>query len=177
MKFVVLIVLFAFGAQSFENPAESGLAADTTLVNPFKAVGNFTLGVAQGLQSKLTPLSACYNNTAKLHPAFEAVSQMVVKCAFFNFTACNDVPAVLTLFNTQFETVSNSCKLPILIEKIEALSDPQTFSEIMVRYFTHKSAISTDLDQMTNAFKNKQYIIAGQNFGAIVRMMLSFTVS
>ncbi|CAG9312766.1 unnamed protein product [Blepharisma stoltei] len=185
MKFVVLIVLFSLGVLSFEipsqikvtDPAEEALDASTFPKNPVKILGNFTLGVAQGLQTKLSPLSKCYNNTALLHPGFEAVAQMAIKCALFNFTACNDVPAMLTLFNTKVETVYTSCKLATLISDIEGLKDPQTFSEFMVRFYLKKSAITANNDKMVTYFKAGQYLEAGQMLGTNLRLLFSFTVS
>mmetsp|Transcript_29126 Transcript_29126/g.28841 ORF Transcript_29126/g.28841 Transcript_29126/m.28841 type:complete len:186 (+) Transcript_29126:7-564(+) len=185
MKFVVLIVLFSLGVLSFEapskievtDPVEDALEASTFPTNPIKIIGNFTLGIAQGLQTKLTPLSKCYNNTALLHPGFEAVAQMAIKCAFFNFTACNDVPAVLTLFNTKVETVYTSCKLATLVADVESLKNPESFSEFMVRYYLKKSAITANNDKMVTYFKSGQYLAAGQMLGTNIRLLFSFTVS
>lgn len=182
MKFVVLIVLLASSALSFDIIEDNSLEFTDLLVtdiatNPFRVVSNFTLGTIVGLQTKATPLSACYNQTNRLNDPLEAAGKLAVKCMFLNFTACDLVPAQLTLFNARAMGCYNTCKLPVLISKIEALKTPDQFSSLMLRYFTFQSKIKGYIAAMKIFWEAKNYFSAGIQFGTIIRTLLSFSVS
>lgn len=143
----------------------------------FARASNFTLGMALGFQSKPTPLSSCFNNTQRIKPAYDDAERMAERCLKFNFTACNQVPGMLTIFNAQAQTSYNSCKIVELISVIEALKSPVNFSEMVFKYFSQQVAITSAKNLMNKDFAKNDFYNAGIQFATIFRLLLGFSVS
>ncbi|CAG9323029.1 unnamed protein product [Blepharisma stoltei] len=138
---------------------------------------NFVLGLALGFQKSPTPLSNCYNDTKLVRSAYDNADAMIDKCLKFNFTACNNVPAMLTLFNTQVMESYNKCDIQILVTDIQGLKEPVNFSHAVFLYFSNEVAIKGYFNNMEKSLAKGDFLGAGQNFASIFRLVLGFSVN
>ncbi|CAG9332079.1 unnamed protein product [Blepharisma stoltei] len=141
---------------------------------------NFTLfleGAAMGFQAKSTPLTKCYNTTTMIMPSMNNAYKEIKKCAYLNFTACNDVPAYLTIFNSAVSSIYNDCKMETLISDIEALTDPENFVTVMFRYFSKSTDILDHFDELIQDTEEWNTYGMGYNLAYILKVLLNFSIS
>ncbi|CAG9335355.1 unnamed protein product [Blepharisma stoltei] len=138
---------------------------------------DFVLGLALGFQKTSTPLSNCYNDTKAIRAAYDNVDAMVDKCLKFSFSSCNNVPAMLTIFNTQVMASYNKCNIELLINDIQGLKEPVNFSQSVFLYFSNEVLIKGYIANMEKAFAKGDFLTAGQNFSSIFRVVLGFSVN
>jgi len=139
-------------------------------------LGNFMKGAAIGFQPKPTPLSKCYNSTSYLGGNTHSLNNVVKKCLTFNFTACNEVPAFLTVFNANVGSIYYDCTYQALIQDIEGINSPKRISEIIWIYFSNDVAIKTLENQFGQAREKKDFYTMGLSMASILRILLGFRV-
>ncbi|CAG9312616.1 unnamed protein product [Blepharisma stoltei] len=148
--------------------------------NLYSFSGNLTLfleGMAMGFQAKSTPLSKCYNTTTMIVPSFHNALAQIKKCSHLNFTACNVVPAYLTIFNTAVSSIYNDCKIQLLITDIKDLKQPEYFSQVLFTFFTKKVDIENHFNAMIQAIEQKNSYQAGFDLAYIFKVLLKFSIS
>jgi len=152
-------------------PMLSGISnIDTNLEALFK-------GIATGFQPKPTPLSKCYNATAALGGSTHGLNAIISQCFHFNFNACNEVPAYLTLFNANVGEIYNGCEYQVLVEKIEEVNNPTRISEIVFIYYSNQVEINTLQNQFKAAQGKQDYYTMGLTMASILRILLGFSIS
>lgn len=140
-------------------------------------VGKFTSGLALGFQTKPTPLSRCYNATTTLGVASTNVHSFTSKCLKLNFSACNELPGYLTIFNACVNSIYNDCKVVQLISDIGALDNATKLSETIFLYFSNQVQITTWINQFDKARMSSDYFTMGQTLASILRVLLKFNVN
>jgi len=139
--------------------------------------GNFCRGAAIGFQPKPTPLSKCYNSTVVLGSNTHNLNTMVSQCLHFNFTACNEVPAYLTIFNANVGSIYDGCEYQVLVAKIQEVNNPTRISQIVFIYYSNEVAIKTLENQFMQAQTKGDFYTMGVSLASIIRILLGFSVN
>ena len=140
---------------------------------------NFFDGIWKGVQEYPDDpnLSPCVRYMTEAFDIFPQISQNFIEIfTNLDFTRAFDTIDSFRSFMDQFASATSACEFPRLTAEIQNIFTASGGSAIAVRFVTYGQKIIQLYNQMIDALGQSLYTTAGQYFGEILSLLLSYKI-
>ena len=149
---------------------------DSSNVNPFVYMGDFIVGVVDGLQSK-PESSMCKKNVMGLKHTINPIVETFLRCVGMNALACSEISEHTMMLVHGIHATYTFCKIEELLNRLEDMADPSELSNTLIRLFMNERNIVHTVHNLEQAIAKGDSKNTGVMVGTLVRIIIDFNLN